>query len=359
MKNIKSNQNLITVLFIFSILAVALGNIGGCNGDGGGGTPFNLADLVRGGLLYDKWWAENGADEPTDTNPTYPTEVNPNHRTGSQTWRCKECHGWDYLGVEGAYGSGSHFTGIAGILDATEPQELFDIIADGTTGPTGTMTGYTEDQLSDEDIWDLVKFIKEGLIDDRNFINYQTKEAINPDLENGQARYNSVCAACHGFGGEAIEFDEGCIRELADDNPQEVFHKIRFGNPGTPMPSSIENGWTNEDVRDVLGYAQTLPPNCEGLPLPTPTPTPVVSPTPTPIVTPPPTPTPTPTPGAILYQDNCQVCHGPNGEGTAIAPNIQGKSASEIQNAIDTVGAMMGIDLTSEEIGAIADFLAQ
>src|SRR3989337_3912724 len=134
MKNIKSNQNLITVLCIFSILAVALGNIGGCNGDGGGGTPFKSADPVRGGLLYDLWWAVNGADVPTDTNPTYPVEtnaeVNPPGRMGSQTWRCKECHGWDYLGNEGLYAfPNSHWTDIEGVLhEEHSPEELFDLI---------------------------------------------------------------------------------------------------------------------------------------------------------------------------------------------------------------------------------------
>ena len=27
--------------------------------------------------------------------------------SGSDTWRCKECHGWDYMGVDGAYAGGS------------------------------------------------------------------------------------------------------------------------------------------------------------------------------------------------------------------------------------------------------------
>ena len=355
MKNIKSNQNLITVLVVFSILAVALGNIGGCNGDGGGGTPFNSADPVRGGLLYDLWWAVNGAPAPTGTNPTYPVEtnaeVNPPGRMGSQTWRCKECHGWDYLGNEGLYAfPNSHWTDIEGVLhEEHSPEELFDIIKFGIPG---LMTDF-EGMLSDEDIWDLVKFLKEGLIDDRDLVVYDTEgliEIIEPvDLENGASLYNSTCAVCHGLDGEAMGVS---LHDLVLENPVEFIHKVRFGNPGTTMPSAINNGWSLDDVKDVLAYADEVLPNP---PTPTPTPTPTTTPTPTPTTTP----TPTPTPGAILYQDNCQVCHGPNGEGTAIAPNIQGKSASEIQNAIDTVPLMSGIDLSPEEISAIAGFLAQ
>lgn len=346
------------ILGFLAIIFIAIGSMVGCNDDGGGGgNPFNKADLVRGGKLYDRWWVVNGADEPEDTNPTYPTEQNAMFkdppRSGSETWRCKECHGWDYLGVDGYYGPpSSHFTGIEGILGASDdsPQDLFDIIAEGTTGPTGTMTGYTEAQLSNEDIWDLVKFIKEGLIDDRDFINFETNEPIDADLVNGKARYDSVCAACHGLGGNAIEFDEGeCMRELADDNPVEFFHKVRFGQPGTAMPSSIESGWATEEVADVLGYAQTLPPDCEGFP-PTPTPTPTAGPT------------PTPTPGldgAQLYSDNCAVCHGENAEGN-IGPNIQGEDKEEIEEAIANVELMMTpslMALTDAELQAIADFL--
>jgi len=77
-------------------------------------TKYATADLVRGGLLYDKWWKINGEPEPTETYAWYPTEVG--SQTGSTTWRCKECHGWDYKGNEGAYESGSsHYTGIDGL----------------------------------------------------------------------------------------------------------------------------------------------------------------------------------------------------------------------------------------------------
>ncbi len=340
--------NLKLVIGFFAVISIALGAMVGCDdndgGGGGGKTPFDRADLVRGGKLYDRWWAVNGADEPNDTNPSYPTEENAMFkdppRSGSETWRCKECHGWDYLGVDGFYGPpSSHFTGIAGILGASAdaPEALFDIIADGITGPT-PMTGYTADQLSDDDIWDLVKFIKEGLIDDRNFIDYETNQPIDADLVNGKARFDSVCAACHGLGGNALEFEPGeCIREVASDNPVEFFHKVRFGQPGTAMPSSIESGWATEEVADVLGYAQTLPPDCEGFP-------------------PPPD-----EDGAALYAANCAVCHGANAEGN-IGPNIQGEDAEEIEEAIMNVPLMASQPnlqaLTDEEIEAIADFLA-
>jgi mono/diheme cytochrome c family protein len=301
------------------------------------------ADLVRGGLLYDRWWRVNEADEPAETNPTYPVEVNaevnPPGRMGSQTWRCKECHGWDYQGKDGAYGSGSHFTGIAGILNAQvmAPEDLFDIIRTGTTGLTGTMTGYTSDQLSDNDVQDLVSFIEEGLIDVSPFID-AANQAIDPDLADGEQRYNDTCAACHGVNGDAIDFGGGeGIREIAEDNPQEFFHKVRFGQPGTTMPSAVNNGWTNEEVRNVLGYAQTLPPFGEGEEPPS----------------------GDATAGQVIYDAQCAVCHslGTHDTTTAAGGNELAGKGDRVVNDLSTVDPIMNITLTDQEVADVAAWL--
>ncbi len=69
-----------------------------------------------------------------------------------------------------------------------------------------------------------------------------------------------------------------------------------------------------------------------------------------------PTPTPTPPPstnGASLYASYCASCHG------ALASSSKmGRTASQITNALNTVGAMSGINLTSAQISAIATALA-
>ena len=54
-----------------------------------------------------------------------------NTRTGAATWRCKECHGWDYMGVDGQYGHGPHKTGFPGILDTPMSQsDLLILLTD-------------------------------------------------------------------------------------------------------------------------------------------------------------------------------------------------------------------------------------
>jgi len=55
--------------------------------------------------------------------------------------------------------------------------------------------------------------------------------------------------------------------------------------------------------------------------------------------------------GQALFTTNCSGCHG---DGS----NINGRTASAISTAMNTVGIMNGISLTSEEIQAIADYLS-
>jgi mono/diheme cytochrome c family protein len=305
---LSSNKKYQLLLSFFVLAFIALGSMGGCSSSNGGGNnkegccvigpdacldntnqaecdglggdldkgvmcsdilecddPLVDADLVMGGLLYDKWWVTAGVDEPEGTNPVYPTEENAMFsdppRMGSQTFRCKECHGWDYFGVDGFYGPpSSHFTNIEGVLhfDDHFPQEIHDIIAFGIPGE---MLAY-EGLISDDDIWDLTKFIVDGLIDDMLIVDYSSPDnAVLPPFsqENGEVVYNDACAECHGIDGEGLEaFDteEISIHEVAVENPPEFIHKARFGNPGTLMPSMIDLGFSTQDVKDVLAYSQ-------------------------------------------------------------------------------------------------------
>jgi len=53
----------------------------------------------------------------------------------------------------------------------------------------------------------------------------------------------------------------------------------------------------------------------------------------------------------------CASCHGPEARGL-IGPNIRGKTASQISSALGHVDAMLFIKLTSEQIEAVAAYLA-
>jgi mono/diheme cytochrome c family protein len=213
-------------------------------------------DLVRGGTLYDKWWKVNDGDEPSSDHSYWASrpDTESNTRSGADTWRCKECHGWDYKGVDGAYGSGSHKTGFAGIYDNKDDSE-----SELTASFSGGMMDFS-DQLSEQDIADIVAFVRGGLIDESQYIDLSTKEA-NGDSSNGETLYSGSgqCAGCHGADGKTIDFGDGeGVGDLALDNPWETLHKIRFGHPGSAMPSAIKNGLTTDEQVDILTYCQAL-----------------------------------------------------------------------------------------------------
>jgi mono/diheme cytochrome c family protein len=204
----------------------------------------NAASIVRGGQLYDKWWKVNGAAEPSATHPAYPAT---SKQEGSGTWRCKECHGWDYIGAEGRYSSGSHFSGIVGISG----------MAGGDTAAIaaairGGSHGFTADMLSDADVADLANFVSAGQYD---MTSYLADGMSTGDAATGGAVYATVCAGCHGDDGMKIK-DMPPMGEIAG-NQQETLHKIMFGQPHEAMPALYVFG--AQVAADVAAYVATLP----------------------------------------------------------------------------------------------------
>ena len=214
--------------------------------------------IVEGGLMYDKWWmAVEDATEPTTDHPLWALQ-DTNTRSGSTTWRCKECHGWDYTGEDGAYSEGSHYTGFPGVYDAYLSKTKAQLM-DAITGGTDSQHDFSS-VLSEAALENLVNFLKEGIIDDTKYIDYDTKKTIGADVAYGEELYTSTCVACHGADGKQIDFHHGeGVKGVANDNPCETLNKIRYGHPGPSMPAGVTNGWSVQDALDVLGYTQALP----------------------------------------------------------------------------------------------------
>jgi cytochrome c553 len=214
-------------------------------------------DEIRGGALYDSWWAVTGQDEPSEDHPLWASrpDTQSNERRGAATWRCQECHGWDYVGVAGAYGAGDHRTGFGGILDTQKSgPEIIELLGD----PEGHAYG---EVLDEQSVADLAAFVTDATIDTSTIIaadgTFMGETAI------GQALFERTCSSCHGNNGltrppGAAEDFEDFPGLVANDNPQEFLHKVRFGQPGTAMPPQA-NQLSNDALAGLGAYAQTLP----------------------------------------------------------------------------------------------------
>lgn len=246
---------------------------------------LDVKDVIRGGLLYDAWWEplpssvpgegeELAIAEPTDDHPLWATRTSPtvNTRTGSATWRCKECHAWDYQGAEGDYGEGSdHFTGFPGLLDAQAKTDLEVFCAvrnleNHAFSAVDAQSG--EPILSDAEILTLTKFIIDGIVDTDLYIDPETKiplkmdattgEFIPGDPVAGEVFYQTPgnCVQCHGTKGE-FNAGEG-LGLLALENPWEVLHKIRMGSAGSnpTMRSALDLALNEDGIADVIAYLQ-------------------------------------------------------------------------------------------------------
>jgi len=213
-------------------------------------TGMRFAMLARGGVLYDNWLEEKGA-KIDKTHPSYPAD---GKQKGEVTWRCKECHGWDYKGKAGAYAAGSHYTGIKGIRDYAnqDTTEIVNILKNDTHA--------YDTLLSETDLDSLALFVAFGQVDVDLYIDRKSMKSIG-DLSNGGRIFLSTCTKCHGYDGKAINFKDQknpeYIGTVATKNPWEILHKIRWGHPASSMISLVFLDL--KEQLDVLAFCQALP----------------------------------------------------------------------------------------------------
>jgi hypothetical protein len=230
-------------------------------------------DIIRGGQLYDKWYAVLGVDPPAGNMPIWSRQIT-NTRSGADTWRCSECHGWDYKGAQGEYQAGSHYTGFPDLWQLVQGLTVNDIVSHlhGSLDPAHDFSSY----LDDTDLTQLAIFLKNGIIDDSTYIDPISLKVIDPDFTHGKELYQTTCSTCHGEDGKAItiriEGIDEYLGSVANRDPWRFLHRTRYGVAGTEMPVGVSLGWQPSDGRDVLAYAQTLPAGGEIVSEPTPNP---------------------------------------------------------------------------------------
>ena len=227
-------------------------------------------DIIRGAQLYDKWFAVLDVDPPAGNMPIW-NRQSTNTRSGADTWRCNECHGWDYRGAQGAYSSGSHYTGFPDVMTLAQELKIEDIVnhLEGSKDPAHDLSPY----LDETALTQVAKFLKYGAIDDTQYINPVSLRVIDADVNHGADLYQSTCSNCHGADGKKIIFHTEGINEtlgnVANRDPWRFLHRTRFGTAGTNMPVGITLGWIPADGRDILAYAQTLQTGAEIISEPT------------------------------------------------------------------------------------------
>ena len=222
--------------------------------------PPPQEDIIRGAQLYDKWFAVLGVDPPAGNMPIWSRQTT-NTRSGADTWRCNECHGWDYRGAQGEYRAGSHYTGFPDLWTLVQGLTVEDIVGhlNGNLDPAHNFSAY----MDNTSLTQLADFLKFGILDDTLYINPVSLRVVDPNFSHGQQLYQSNCLSCHGEDGKKIVLQIEGINEylgsIANRDPWRFLHRTRFGVAGTDMPVGISLGWTAEDGRDVLAFAQTLP----------------------------------------------------------------------------------------------------
>lgn len=115
--------------------------------------------------------------------------------------------------------------------------------------------------MEEQDLADLAVFIKERTVDTAEFIDGEG--GFRGDADSGQEAFDT-CATCHGEDGlnNPPVGAEGEFEDfpgfIANDNPHEFLHKVRFGQPGSEMPPQADE-LSDSELSNLGAYAQTLP----------------------------------------------------------------------------------------------------
>ena len=133
--------------------------------------------------------------------------------------------------------------------------------------------------LTSNDVWDLVKFIKETAHQTDDFYTLNTTGYYptgtksfsdigkNGDAAAGLVTYNAKCATCHGADGSKINvYCKGIwLGDMFRGDPHEIQHKAVWGMPldrehiaggCTDAGEMLATGITDDDIRNLMVMGQ-------------------------------------------------------------------------------------------------------
>lgn len=231
-----------------------------------------------GGMMYDKFWSEESG---FDQNNQYLTTID----EFANFFRCKQCHAWDGLGNAGSYiGREPKLTrpnvasiNLYQIAQTETAEELFEHLKESTgrrdisydlsmydpdtNNTEGDKMPNLNQFFTDAQLWDIVKFLKEGMFDVEELYDATytgtyptgsvtfTNIGLNGNASNGNAFYAINCAVCHGADGTTLLMEEMTVGTFLREKPNEVQHKVKYGQPGAIMIPVFDA--TVEEVRDL------------------------------------------------------------------------------------------------------------
>ena len=176
----------------------------------------DTASIVRGGRLYDNWSHESRERTPPQANPAFKTRQV--RVAAVDTWRCVECHGWDYKGKHGVAGIRARQNG--------DPAAIVALLKDANHG--------YEDLLHESDRVDLANFITRGQVDMQKLV--ENARRAKSATGTSERIFATVCAACHGLDGGSVR-EVPPLGDSARQRPNEVLHVVLNGHPGGNMPA--------------------------------------------------------------------------------------------------------------------------
>ena len=360
--------------------------------DMSGGQAYQAADGIVGGQLYSKFWANETGFELNNSNLDSQAQLD-SIEANADFFRCKQCHGWDRLGREGGYSNRAPSTtrprvadvNLARISEIASPQALFNSIKGGdnyrsvndrldnydpvSNASVGDkMPNYAE-ILTDAQIWDIVKYLKEEALDTtalydlillsgeypsrgRGFLNM----GVDGSPIAGDTVYANNCAICHGVDGTKIlvDGDAYTVGRHMRFKPYEDQHKVKFGHLGSIMGPVLKDADLGA-IQDLFAAMRDKEKYPDVKPEPEPEPEPE----------PDPDPEPQPIDGQFQFLKHCSSCHSGNGEGASPRyGDVTGASASFISAKIQSVPKMAHLKpddpaqaVSLEEVDAIAEFL--
>lgn len=228
-------KNIIT-LTVFSAILAILGT-GSTDAAAQSNALSTEASIARGARLYEHWAHESGEREEVVPHPAFATKtvrVDP-----PDTWRCVECHGWDYKGRHGFPSIRKRAGG--------KPGEIVSLMKSKPHEFGGHM--------QEADFLDLANFVTRGQVDMDELIESARKlgGAGAAAFEN---IFATTCANCHGADGNR-QRGVAQIGETARKDPSKVLHIVLNGHAGGNMPALRAFG-TSMAV-GMLAYASTLP----------------------------------------------------------------------------------------------------